>query len=546
MNVWYLLTAIGSAAGMTLAARLLLHYFQLESYQFYGYFRTLGRQWKKALLPGLLLAVVSLAAMLGLSLLFANADLQGLVNLLMGLTAAGVGYLLHRRAVRTPQKKKFVLTARMKRLYILLAAVSLLMMLVPFLLGGAGAVNHAAIPGKVILAMAFYLLPMALLPCVVALAALLALPIEKTINRMYMRDAQRRMDAQQGLIRIGITGSYGKTSVKNILYTILSQKYNVLSTPASFNTPMGLTRVIRERLEPAHQIFLAEMGARHRQDIKELTDFIHPTIGVLTSVGPQHLDTFKTLQNIIDTKYDLIRALPADGLAVFSDDGGICAELYDKTQGVPKRIVNRQGGDAWAEEIQVTAQGSSFKLCFSDGEKVSCQTRMLGSHNISNILLACAVARHLGLSAAQIQRGIGQLQPVEHRLQLLPSAGGVTVIDDAFNSNPSGARAALDVLSRFPGRRIIVTPGMVELGEKEAEFNREFGREMASAADVCVLIGRRHTQPIQEGLLAAGYPAADIHAFSSLNEATGWLSGFMRAGDFILYENDLPDHYSEN
>ena len=171
---------------------------------------------------------------------------------------------------------------------------------------------------------------------------------------------------------------------------------------------------------------------------------------------------------------------------------------------------------------------------------------MLGAHNISNILLACAVARRLGLSDTQIQRGIGLLQPVEHRLQLLKSAGGVTVIDDAFNSNPKGASAALDVLSRFPGRRIIVTPGMVELGEKEAEYNRAFGREMAAAADVCVLIGKKHTLPIQEGLLEAGYPAGDMHVFSSLDEATAWLRGFMRSGDFILYENDLPDHYSES
>ena len=138
------------------------------------------------------------------------------------------------------------------------------------------------------------------LPLLVALAALIALPLEKGIQRMYMRDAQRKLDAQKNLIRIGITGSYGKTSVKVILNTLLSQKYNVLSTPASFNTPMGLTRVIRERLEPAHQVFLAEMGARHRKDIKELTDFIHPTIGVLVSVGPQHLDTFKTMENIIE------------------------------------------------------------------------------------------------------------------------------------------------------------------------------------------------------------------------------------------------------
>lgn len=516
---------IAAAAAALLCARRLLHYFQLESYQFYGYFKTVTRQWKIAVLPPIALGVLfTLMAWCGRKL-HASADPQNLWKLICieGVAAAmilALGVVVSVWMNRGKEKKPFVVTARVKRLYGVLSAVTLIL---------------------------FWFSPafMAALCGVVALAGLIALPIEKTINRMYMRDAQRRMDAQPGLIRIGITGSYGKTSVKNILYTILSQKYNVLSTPASFNTPMGLTRVIRERLEPAHQIFLAEMGARHRGDIRELTDFIHPTIGVLTSVGPQHLDTFKTLDNIIATKYDLIRALPADGFAVFSDDQGICADLYEKTKNTPKAIVGRPGGQAWAEDVKVSAQGSSFTLRFADGGSVACQTRMLGAHNISNILLACAVAKHLGLNDTQIQRGVSQLQPVEHRLQLLASAGGVTVIDDAFNSNPIGARAALDVLSRFPGRRIIVTPGMVELGEKEAEYNRDFGREMASAADVCVLIGKKHTLPIQEGLLGAGYPPGDMHVFASLSEATEWLRGFMRAGDFVLYENDLPDHYSE-
>ena len=516
---------LAAAAAALLCARKLLHYFQLESYQFYGYFKTITRQWKSAILPPAVLGILFFLLSGAGKTLYSAAEPQRLWKLIciMGIVSGAMlalGVAFSAALAKGKEKKPFVVTARVKRLYGILAIVVLVFCWIT--------------PGIVLL-----------LPLMVMLAALIALPIEKAIQRMYMRDAQRRMDAQPGLIRIGITGSYGKTSVKNILYTILSQKYNVLSTPASFNTPMGLTRVIRERLEPAHQIFLAEMGARHRKDIKELTDFIHPAVGVLTSVGPQHLETFKTLDNIIATKYDLIRAIPADGFAVFNDDHGICADLYEKTLRTPKAIVNRNGGDVWAENIEVTAQGSSFTLCFADGQKLSCQTRMLGAHNITNILLASAVAVHLGLSHAQIQRGISQLLPVEHRLQLLKSTGGVTVIDDAFNSNPTGAKAALEVLSRFPGRRIIVTPGMVELGDKEAEFNRELGREMAAAADVCVLIGKKHIQPIQEGLLAAGYPPSDIHVFPSLNDATAWLKGFMRSGDFILYENDLPDHYSE-
>lgn len=536
------LPALAAAVAALLCARRLLHYFQLESYQFYGYAHTCLRR-IKSLLPAMLLPfiwtviyhftskhvlwkvdccdkVVPIAKLTSAQL---NACCWGNLLLFFGGTALIIllsGLILAKQQKKAREKKPFVVTARVRRLYAVLCIVLLVFAFI-----------HPVF--------------MALLPLLVALSALIALPIELAIKRMYMRDAQKKMDAQSGLIRIGITGSYGKTSVKVILNTILSQKYNVLSTPASFNTPMGLTRVIRERMEPAHQIFLAEMGARHRGDIKELTDFIHPTIGVLTSVGPQHLDTFKSLDNIIETKYDLIRAIPADGYAVFNGDNAICADLFNRPAAAEKALIGKPGSAAWAEDIRVTAKGSEFTLCFADGSRTPCTTKLLGAHNISNILLGCAIAKHLKLTNTQIQRGISMLQPVEHRLHLLTSAGGVTVIDDAFNSNPTGAGAALDVLSAFPGRRIIVTPGMVELGAQEDEYNREFGRKMASCADVCVLIGKKHTLPIQEGLLEKGFAAEHIHTFASLTEATAWLRPYMQAGDFILYENDLPDNYSE-
>jgi len=520
-TLFSLIVRLAAAFACMLAARKLLHYFQLESYQFYGYAKTCRRNLKKLLIP-----CVACPAVWGIAAYLAAKHQPGSAvgTILIGLAVTAFillgGYAVDRVLKASPEKKKFVVTARVKRLYTALAVVV-----------GATALLFAP--------------ALTLLPLWVALAALIVLPVEKGINRMYMRDAQRKMDAVPGLIRIGITGSYGKTSVKNMLYTILSQKYNVLSTPASFNTPMGLTRVIRERLDPAHQVFLAEMGARHRGDIKELTQFIHPTIGILTSVGPQHLDTFKTLDNIIATKYDLVRDLPQDGFAVFPEDKGICTELYQKTEHVKKLIGGRKGGDVWAEDIKLSSAGSSFTLCFKDGVRCDCTTKVLGAHNISNILLCAACAKELGLTMLQIQRGIGMLQPVEHRLQLLTSAGGYTVIDDAFNSNPNGAKAALDVLKAFPGRRVIVTPGMVELGEKEADYNRAFGVQMASSCDVAVLIGKKHTLPIREGLGQGGFDEKNIHVFSSLNEATVWLRGEMKQGDFILYENDLPDNYTE-
>ncbi len=516
----------------------LLHYFQLESYQFKGYFKTLKRQreriWHPLALYALAAAVLFFAARLmshAPALWAALFRLAASAALLW--TAKCMGAFA--KALHGQQKKKFARTDRIRRLY---GAYAFLWLILCFLI----LFWFYAMPSFLgFIPMAAAIL---LTPCILALAGLAILPAEKIISARYLRDAGNRLLADKDLIRIGITGSYGKTSVKFILTTILEEKYNVLATPGSFNTPMGLTRVIRERLDPSCQVFIGEMGARHRRDIRDLCALVKPTVGILTSVGPQHLDTFRTVENIRDTKYDLIRALPDDGFAVFYDDGDIVTDLYEKTK-KPKACVGREGDDLWADGITLSAEGSSFDLHIGRDQTIHCATKLLGKYNIGNILLSAACALHLGLTPEEIARGIGRLEPVEHRLQLIAHPNGITVIDDAFNSNPSGAAQALEVLSAFEGRRIIVTPGMVELGADEEKYNHEFGRQMASCADLVYLVGRRHTEPIRRGLVENGFSEEHVIVCDSLKDASGILAATGREGDVILYENDLPDHYNE-
>lgn len=543
-NVWPVLWFISEPVAMVLAARVLLHYFQLESYQFQGYFKTVGRQWRRAFLPGLALNAAYVLCFLGFSGMLAA---EPLFFLPLAAVQIILGFLLYRQAVKTPQKKKFALTARMKRLYAALALVCLAAVYLNIKsLGLADDLERADSSfGGLLALILIYLRPSLFLPLLVALAGLVALPVERLIFHLYFKDAEKKLLENPRLIRIGITGSYGKTSTKFILAEILGQKYNVLATPASFNTPMGVTRIIRERLTPSHQVFIGEMGARHVGEIKELSRLVHPQIGILTAVGPQHLDTFKTIERIEKTKYELIDALPEDGLGVFLDDGAIVSRLYEKTQ-KPKLLVGKEGADAWATDVSVSPQGSHFTLHLKGWEPFACTTALLGEHNIRNILMASAVAKHLGLNKEQISRGILQCKPVEHRLQLLKTPGGVTVIDDAFNTNPRSSKEALKVLASFPGRRIIVTPGMVELGAEENKYNEEFGQAMASAVDVAVLVGKRHTEPIQKGLKEQGFPAENIHAVSNLDEAVAVVNGILKPGDVVMYENDLPDHYNES
>ncbi len=516
-----LLTLLMAAGAIVVCAHKLVHFLQLESYQLPGYFRSVKRNAAQALLPGLVLAVAGLGA----RALTGGSPSRWWLALawLAVLLAAGLLFAYLRRA---KAKKPLVFTPRVRRLYAMLAAISFA--LCSLCMGLFGTLGLAVLP--------------AALPLVVALCALLAQPIERHINMGFFRDAQQKLDARPGLIRIGITGSYGKTSTKFLLGTILSERFNVLTTPSSFNTPMGVTRIIREKLQPYHEVFIAEMGARHVGDIAELVELVHPTVGLLTSVGPQHLDTFGTLENIKNTKYELIEGLPPSGIAVFARDGAICEELYARCALTDKHLA---GEGLRVENLTVGPFGSRFELCQSDGKRAVCETKLLGEHAIGNLLLCATAASCLGLTLEEIVRGIRRCEPVEHRLQLIAGAGGVTVIDDAFNANPRGAQAALRVLRGFPQRRIIITPGMVELGGEEDAFNEAFGREMAGSVDIAILVGKKHTAPIRKGLLSAGFDERSLHVVGSLEESTQVLGALVKAGDTVLYENDLPDNYSE-
>ena len=534
MHLLEMIPPLAVCAGALLLSRRLLHYFQLESYQFRGFFKTLNRQADRALLPGLVFgAMVFVLLLIGSFFRLSGAGVI-VLQAVLGLLILGAALILRGKLLKNSKEKKpFRATARVKRLIFWLCVV----------LAGAAFLIWALFRPAGLSRVIYSLIPL-FLPVWVTLAALLAIPLEKLIYEAYFRDARNKLLANDRLIRIGITGSYGKTSTKFILREMLSQKYNVLATPDSYNTPMGITGIIRSRLTPAHQVFIAEMGARHPQDIRELCRLVHPTIGVLTSVGPQHLDTFKTIETIKNTKYDLIRALPEDGLAAFGNDDGIVTELYSATD-KPKILAGKEETDAWATDITVDGRGSSFLLHLRGQEPIPCTTLLLGRHNIANIVLSAALASKLGVTARQIQSAISQLKPVEHRLRIVTSAGGVTVIDDAFNTNPVSSKSALDVLKMFAPRRIIVTPGMVELGTDEAKYNRKFGEYMADCVDIALLVGKKHTEPIREGLLSKGFDAENIHSFNTLDEAVAALKTMTAEGDTVMYENDLPDSYAE-
>ena len=324
---------------------------------------------------------------------------------------------------------------------------------------------------------------------------------------------------------------------------------------------MGICKVIRGELTPEHEIFIVEMGAYKRGDIRELCNLASPEIGILTAVGPQHLERFKSIENIAKTKYELIESLPLSGLAVFNCDNEICAELANKREqsGNPVRRYATEpfsvpsvsdSAELTAANIRHTDAGLAFtaRVSIGSGEitEAEIRTQLLGKHNVSNILAAMAVAVECGMTLEEIRVAIANVEPVPHRLQLTSNGGDVTIIDDSFNSNPVGAEAALEVLTEIQGRKkVLVTPGMVELGEREYEENKRLGERAADVCDLVILVGPTRTTPILDGLKAAQYPSQQIIVALNLEEVKQHLATQVQAGDVVLFENDLPDNYNE-
>lgn len=364
---------------------------------------------------------------------------------------------------------------------------------------------------------------------------------ERLNNRRYERRTRKTLAKRQDLIKIAITGSFGKTSVKNILAQILSQKYNVLATPESYNTPMGIAKTVKS-LNATHELFIAEFGARRKGDIARLMRIVEPNHCILTGINIQHLQTFKTFENI---KREKLRILDVkNGTCVVSD--AIKEEVGNsltKLKTIPELIFAGIGenADIAARDIKTSRYGSTFNIKV-DEDVYFAKTKLLGIHNVQNILLAVGMAIKLGVEMPYILNGIENLAPTPHRLQLIEGEG-ICVIDDSFNSNPTGAKLALETLANFDTRKVVLTPGLVELGERESEENSVLGEQIALVADVVLLVGKRAEQ-IKRGLKRGEF-FGDIFEYDSLSSCEKDFSNTLKMGDTLLILNDLPESYEE-
>ncbi len=370
----------------------------------------------------------------------------------------------------------------------------------------------------------FALLP-ALLPFTLCAANFLMCAYEIPHNRAFVRKAQKALSASK-CIKVGITGSFGKTSVKHYAAAMLSEKFKVIATPASYNTPMGVAKTVKE-LGTDCDIFLAEMGARHTGDIAELCDLVRPEYGVVTGVCPQHIETFGTLKAIKEEKGTLAAQVSH-------------AVLGESAADISAENALREGEDFAAENVGISEEGTNFDLRIGSA-RAHIFTRLLGRHAAEDIALAGALCSLLGMTAEEIARAAEKLQPVPHRLQLL-KANGLNILDDSYNSNVAGAQNAVETLKCFGGKRYVVTPGIVELGALEEEKNMELGASLVGL-DV-ILVGETLVQPVRRGYAEAGGEEGRLRVVPTLQKAQEILARELSAGDSVLFLNDLPDIYA--
>jgi len=435
-----------------------------------------------------------------------------------------------------PKKVALKNTARMTRLNI---ALYIVVVIITF---GLIALFSSFESLKLIKFAIICILPM-LSPFLVPLVHLIMVPLESLIIKRYVVQAKNKLKKREGdLIKIGITGSFGKTSTKYILNTILSQKYKVCMSPHSFNTITGISKVINNYLKPEDEVLISEMGARNVGDIKKLASFVQPKYGIITAVGSQHLYSFGSLENIANTKFELIESLPPDGFAVFNGENDGAYKLYQRCK-IEKCVTGaRADSTLKAARIRVDKSGTHFSLNF-DGKTISCNTKLIGKHNVENIMVCAAMAVKLGLSLEQIKQGISELKPVPHRLEFTENSNGVIILDDSYNASVEGSEVALDVLSKFGNKKIVITPGLVELGKLEREANFNFGVKLAKVANIVIIVNKVNLEAIKEGIKSTGFDIKNVYEAETLDKAKTLLGGVVAAGDAVLFENDLPDNY---
>jgi UDP-N-acetylmuramoyl-tripeptide--D-alanyl-D-alanine ligase len=515
--------------------------FQIEEYESLRFLRWgLTREWlvHRAVWLGLLVGAVALSVA---AVLPAARPIGIAIAWLVSAAAAQFTWRW------TSPKRPLVMTARMRRL--LIAGGFLAVVLAAGLALGIVALHPIV---SVILVLIAAGLVTGLSEILLVAANVVTKPAESRIRHHYLALASARIKMVDPVV-VAVAGSFGKTSTKHILAQLLQPNVNTLPTRQSFNTLMGVTRVINEDLTSEDRVFIVEMDAYAPGEIAAMSELVHPRVAIITAVGPQHMERFGTLDRIAGALYEVASALPADGTLILytGDESG--AALAQRAHSERRRLIRyglaEAGGmldaDVVASSIRIDSHGGTFRWRWeAEGLDREVSIPLLGRHQVANVSAALAAVLTLGYSIDDAITTAASLDPVEHRLQLMASAGPLTVIDDSYNANPVGVHDGLEVLAAMPGaRKFLITPGLVELGSVEDEENRRYGAHAAKVCDHVIVMSAKTSAALCAGLRDGDMSEDRIHVVETLDAATRLLQSLSRPGDVVLFANDLPDTY---
>ena len=535
--------------------RFFIHVYQQVGYKHNEYWQWLRSHWEQKVIPGdlALYNILLFAMVIGIDWIELEVTLTAITT---ALFIWGFYWFSSVKRYKSEKvKKPLVFTSRVQRLMVPLLLLSLFMPIfftiwsytgmIPFLWLIPPTYDSGFLSFEVVLLVFGWVVTAILIPFLILLAGNITKPIERNIQNGFKKQARIKLASMPHLKVIAITGSYGKTSIKFMIKDLLKERYSVCFTPGSYNTPMGICKVINSDLQSHHQILVLEMGARYAGNIQELCDIAQPNVAVVSNVGLAHLESFGTQEVIAKEKGTIVDNLDLGGVAVLNADDPRVTIMGESRADISRILVGLNSGAIMGENISYDINGTRFNAKIND-ESYVFKTKLLGAHNVQNLLLALGVAHHFGIRPKTMTIAAEAIEPVEHRLEL-KQVGELFVIDDAFNSNPVGAKNAVEILSQFKDRkRIIITPGMVELGEIEVEENFKFGESIgAGNLDLVILVGLERSKPIKAGIESKQDVTDHVYVVESLFAANEIVREKAAAGDVILYENDLPDVYNE-
>ncbi|MFI5285517.1 MAG: Mur ligase family protein [Candidatus Dormibacteria bacterium] len=538
------LVALAAIVWVVLILRIVLvaaRMFQIEEYESVRFLRWgLTREWlaHRAVWLGLLLGAVALSVA---AILPAARPVGIAIAWLVSAAAAQFTWRW------TSPKRPLVMTARMRRL--LIAGGFLAVVLAACLALGIVALHPIVSTILVLIAAG---LVTGLSEILLVAANVVTRPAESRIRRHYLALAAARIKMVDPVV-VAVVGSYGKTSTKHILAQLLQPDVNTLPTRKSFNTLMGVTRVINEDLTPEHRVFIVEMDAYAPGEIAAMSDLVHPGVAIITAIGPQHLERFTTIDRIAGSMYEVASALPADGTLILHTGDEPGALLAKRARADQRRLIRfalesagaAADADVIASSIHVDARGATFRWRWdARGLDREVTIPLLGRHQVANVSAALAAVVTLGYSIDDAISAAASLEQVEHRLELMKTAGPLIVIDDSYNANPVGVHNGLEVLAAMSApHKFLITPGLVELGSVETDENRRYGQHAAKVCDHVIVVSAKTTEALSAGLREGGMGEDRIHVVGTLDDATMLLQSLARPGDVVLFANDLPDTY---